>query len=525
MASPPIAIEIGAPAPNPEEDRRELRRGSALLSLEPQVFDLLAFLVRDRDRVVSKDDLLASVWGGRIVSESTIATRVNAARRAIGDNGEQQRLIRTIIGKGIRFVGEVTEVWEAAVPSPENQDISAPSGAEKPSIAVLPFQSIRSDAEQEFLAYGIAEDIITALSRYPSLSVIARNSCFTYKGRAIDVRQVGRELGVRYVLEGSLRKAGNRIRVTTQLVESETANHIWAERYDRNLSDIFALQEEISQAVTIAIAPAIGRTELQRASRKPPGSLDAWSAYQRGLWHNSKASAEDNALAQEFFQRAIDLDPSFAGGYRGLAVALRDAATIFQRRDLPEARASSEVMAWRAFALDSNDPEGRVHFAGALLWRGDHQGALAEAERAISMTPNLASAHGVFGATLIFSGRPKEGLAALQTCLRLDPYPHFFASCLVWMTVGLYFSRDYEAATDAAKTAIRWYPDLPLTYRWLAAALAWLGRADEAKEALAKAIAVSPGQFDMYVRGRPPWIRPEDHAHMLEGLRKAGWKG
>jgi adenylate cyclase len=263
---------------------------------------------------------------------------------------------------------------------------------------------------------------------------------------------------------------------------------------------------------------------LQRASRKPPASLDAWAAYQRGLWHNSKASAEDNALAEEFFQRAIDLDPSFAGGYRGLAVALRDAATIFQRRDLPEAQAASEALAWRSFALDSNDAEARVHFAGALLWRGDHQAALAEAERAINMTPNLASAHGVFGAALIFAGRPKDGLAALETCLRLDPCPPFLASCLLWITVGLYFTGDYEAAVDAAKRAIRWYPDLPLTYRWLAAALAWLGRADEAKEALATAVAVSASQFDIYVRSRAPWMRPEDHAHMLEGLRKAGWR-
>src|SRR5215472_812157 len=189
---------------------------------------------------------------------------------------------------------------------------------DKPSIAVLPFINMSADPDQEFFADGIAEDIITALSRYSSLFVIARNSCFTYKGRAIDVKQVGRELGVRYVLEGSLRKAGNRIRVTGQLVEAETGKHVWAERYDRNLADIFAVQDDITEAVTIAVAPAILDAELRRAVRKPTGNLDAWAAYQRGLWHFYELTPEDNILAQGFFQQAIDVDPTFAGGYRGL---------------------------------------------------------------------------------------------------------------------------------------------------------------------------------------------------------------
>ena len=188
------------------------------------------------------------------------------------------------------------------------QETPALALPDKPSIAVLPFSNMSSDPEQEFVADGIAEDVITALSRYPSLFVIARNSCLTYKGRAIDVKQVGRELGVRYVLEGSLRKSGNRIRVTAQLVEAETGNHVWAERYDRDLADIFRLQDEITEAVATAVAPAIADAERQLAMRKPPGNLDAWSAYQRGLWHFSKGTPDDNALAEGFFQQAIDLD-------------------------------------------------------------------------------------------------------------------------------------------------------------------------------------------------------------------------
>jgi adenylate cyclase len=380
------------------------------------------------------------------------------------------------------------------------------------------------DPEQEFFSDGIAEDIITALSRYPSLFVIARNSCFTYKGRAVDVKQVGRELGVRYVLEGSLRKSGNRIRVTAQLVEAETGKHVWAERYDRDLADIFALQDEITEAVTIAVAPAIADAELRRAMRKPPGSLDAWAAYQRGLWHASKFTPDDNSLAEKFFQQAIDLDPTFSGAYVGLAMA-QGQAPEFQGRGLPEALSSAEALARRAVALDSADAEARSLLCLSLWRRGDYEGALAEAERALATTPNLALAHHMLATTLIFSGRPKEGLAALEKSIRLDPRDPRSAGRLNQMALGFYFSREYPAAVETAKQAIRSYPHVPNYYRWLAAALGQLGRTEEAKEALEKAISIAPGSFDMYVRGRVPWMRPEDHAHMIQGLRKAGWKG
>ncbi len=220
---------------------------------------------------------------------------------------------------------------------------------DKPSVTVLPFANMSADPEQEFFGDGIAEDVITALSRYPSLFVIARNSSFTYKGRAVDVKEIGRELGVRYVLEGSLRKFGNRIRVTAQLVEAETGKHVWAERYDRDLTDICALQDEITEAVTIAIAPAIADAEQRRAMRMPPGNLDAWAVYQRGLWHTSKHTAKDNILAQELLQHAIDLDPTFGKAYAALALAQGQAADL-QTRDLLETVSSMEALARQAVA-------------------------------------------------------------------------------------------------------------------------------------------------------------------------------
>jgi len=671
--------------------RRELRRGGTLISLQPQVFDLLEYSIRNRERVVSKDDLLAAVWNGRIISESTLSTRINAARSAIGDSGDEQRLLRTAHGKGIRFVGAVREEEETvrklaaifaadvagysrlmgqdeigtlrrltacraildkriaayrgrifgsagdsvvadfasaidavqcavAVQDAIAKDSAAPpadeqmrlrigvhvgdvivqgknlfgdgvniaarlealaepggiciSGAvhdqigtklpiaftdlgdqqvkniaqpirayrvrgasatavttpslplpDKPSIAVLPFQNLSAELEQEYFADGIVEEIITALSHYPALFVIARNSSFTYKGRAVNVKQVGRELGVRYVLEGSVRKAGNHVRIAAQLIEAEVGNHVWAERYDRDLTDIFAVQDEITQALTIAVAPAVADAEQRRAIRRAPESLDAWAAYQRGLWHFSKGTTSDNALAQKFFQQAIDLDPTFAGSYTGLAYAHRRAAGIFGTESLAEAEDLGEALARRAVALDANNAEARTCFANLLMRRGDFPGALAEIESALAISPNLADAHGALGSVLTRSGHPREGRIALEKCIRLDPHNPNNNLQLLVITISYYLSHEYDAAVEAAKCGIRAYPDHSNQYRWLAAALGQTGRIEEAKEALAKAIAIAPAAFDMFVRRRVPWHRPEDHAHMLEGLRKAGWQG
>jgi TolB-like protein/class 3 adenylate cyclase/Tfp pilus assembly protein PilF len=430
------------------------------------------------------------------------------------DMGEQQldNIARTegVLPVGPNPAGEAAkDIIQLALALPD-----------KPSIAVLPCTNMSGDLEQEFFADGITEDIITALSHYPSLFVVARNSCFTYKGRAVDVKQVGCELGVRYVLEGSLRQANNRIRVTAQLVEAETGKHVWAEHYDRDLAEIFALQDEITEAVTTAIAPALAEAEQQRAIRKPPGNLDAWAAYQRGLWHVGKAAAEDNAVAQMFFRRAINLDPNFSGAYVGLAEA-QSQATDFHTDDLAETLRSVEVLARRAVALDGADAEARSLLAHTLWRRADYEGALSEVRRALAISPNLAYAHGTLGAALIFSGQPREGLAALEKSIRLDPRDPRSAIRLNQRALGLYFSREYPAAVEAAKHAIRSYPDFPNPYRWLAAALGQLGWIEEGKDALQKAMAVAPAAFQSSVHARVPWMRPQDHAHMLEGLRKA----
>jgi TolB-like protein len=250
--------------------RRELHRGPDVISIAPQVFDLLEYLIVNRERVVSKDDLVNAIWNGRIVSDAALTTRLNSARAALGDSGEQQRLIKTLPRKGFRFVGAVRE--ERAPATALKPTLALP---DKPSIAVVPFQNLSGDPEQEYFTDGMVEDIITALSRFKSLFVIARNSSFTYKGKAVDIKQVGRELGVRYVLEGSIRKAGGKVRISGQLIEAATGAHLWADRFDGSLDDIFALQDKVTSSVVGAIAPRLELAEIDRSERKPTESLDA----------------------------------------------------------------------------------------------------------------------------------------------------------------------------------------------------------------------------------------------------------
>lgn len=270
-----------------DDKRRELTLRGQVVAVGPQVFDLLLLFVNNPDRVISKDDFLKAVWNGRIVSESTITSHINAVRKAIGDTGEEQRLVRTVARKGYRFVGQikVDEIGETQQPDRPDIDERAstspnemPSSLvlpDKPSITVLPFQNLSGDPEQEYFADGIVEDIIAALSRIRWLFVIARNSSFTYKGRTLDAKGVSQELGVRYVLEGSVRKCGNKVRITGQLIDATSGTHIWAERFEGALNDIFELQDQITQSVVGAIAPQLERAEIERAKRKPTESLDA----------------------------------------------------------------------------------------------------------------------------------------------------------------------------------------------------------------------------------------------------------
>ena len=528
-----------------DADTRELRRAGRVVHLEPQVFDVLVHLINRRDHVVSKDELVAMVWHGRIVSGSTLSSRVNAARQAIGDSGEEQALIRTIARRGFRFVGDLranpsTPARDASMPAPaidKQQPIEGlhahaddngrrSSGPpelalpDKPSIAVLAFTNLSGDPEQEYFADGIAEDIITTLSKSRWLFVIARNSSFTYKGRAVDIKQVARELGVRYVLEGSVRKAGNRIRITGQLIDAATGTHLWAERYDRDLSDIFALQDEITASVAMAIGPAVAQAERERVARKPTENLDAWEAYYRGLWHFLKQTPEENQLAKPFFQRAIDLDPNFAPGYHGLALAHCWDANPYGIRPVAECIGIMRELSRTAVALDDADAVAHYALGTAFLLGGDPDGGRAELERAVGLDPNNAWAMAGLGVLYGFYKRSREGLALIERALRASPHDPLTWVWLHWMSLTYYFAGDYGAALALADRVIRARPEQGFSYRVRAAALGQLGRIDEAKATLRRAMEFK--NFDLYVRARPAHWSIESFEHQLEGLRKAG---
>jgi len=521
-------------------DRQELRRGADLVSVEPRVLDLLQFLISNRERVVSKDDLIANVWQGRVVSESTLTSRITAMRRAIGDSGHDQRFVRTISRKGLRFVGEVRQQRSAAeedVRTPVRAEETtsktgplqnssterlAPTFPDKPSIAVLPFTNMSGDPDQEFFGDGLAEDVLTELSKFRWLFVTSRNSSFTFKGKTVDAKQASRELGVRYVLEGSVRRAGMRVRVTGQLIDASTDSQIWAEHYDRDLADIFAVQDEITRAVAAAIGPAIVDVERQRAVRKPPENLGAWEAYQRGFWHVSKHDADENEAARRLFQRAIELDPGFAAAYSGVALTYCMGAATFYSIDYAEGRRLGEQFARKAIALDENDADAHARLARALSISGDAEGAHQEAEYALSINVNCADAFAVKGAALIFSGRREEGREAIRQFLVISPRDPTRPSPLAQTAGSHYFDRNYEIAAEAARQVIRQYPKNPQAHRWLAASLGQLGRREEAKAALDTLQSIAPFFLEQFLARRIAILRADDYEHVLEGLRKAG---
>lgn len=496
--------------------RRQLWRDEMPIRLQRRPLEILCALARAKGEVVTKDELLTQLWSGRIVEEGNLHVHVSSLRKALGEASESHSYIVTVPGRGYRLAGLPGRT------SDQLTELSTRSLADKPSIAVLPFANLNGDPEQDYFANGIADEVITGLTRYPSLFVIARNSSFTYRGLVVDLKQVARELGVRYALQGSLRTSGNRIRVIAKLVEAETGNHLWAERYDRNFTDVFTVQDEITEAIITGIAPAIADAERKRAIRKLPANIDAWAAYQHGLWHLANSSEDDAIQADQWFRKSIELDRNFVGGYTGLALTHLHFGSLWGTQSMSEAQASPEEWIRRGVAVDGGDPQARSVLGITLYMRGECDGAEIEARNALALSPNLADAHAVLAAALIFSGRARGGLSSLDTCIRLDPRSPRLAVRLIQKAISYYFCAEYKEAAITAAHVIRQYPKYPFAYRWLAAALGQLNQVDEARQALKEAITIAPEMFDMFVRSRVPWMRPQDQAHMVEGLRKAG---
>ena len=499
-------------------ERRELRRAKIAVHVEPQVFDLLVYLVQNRDHVVSKDDIIASVWRGRIVSESTLTSRINAARTAVGDSGKNQKLIRTVARKGFRFVGTLDPKSNASVTAMPLPALAAP---ERPAIAVLPFANIGGDPEQEYFSDGISEDIITALSKLRWFFVIARNSSFTYKGKAVHLRQIAEELGVRYVVEGSVRKGGERLRITAQLNDVTTGGHLWAERFDRRLRDVFAVQDEITEAIVAAIEPQLYAAENFRAQRKPPDSMDAWDLVMRALSYYWRVTRQDHMVAQALLEKAISIDPNY-GQAKGLLATSYMFTAHMGWADMDATVPLAERAALAAIRADSEDPWAHNALGHAYLFARRFVDSLAEFELALRLNPNFALAQGYYALSLSYSGRWQEADEAGRRALRLSPRDPYSAVYMGIVAYAQFLGGNYDEAIRLSREALRQRSDFVGAHRVLTAAAGLSGDKETASAALLELRRAQPNVSCAWIASYMPIREAADRERYLEGFRRAG---
>lgn len=417
---------------------------------------------------------------------------------------------------------------EAKLAAATGVDVSAPvpGFGGRPAIAVLPFTNLSGDSEQEYFADGLAEDILTRLAMWRWVPVIARNSSFSYKGNAVDVKAMGRVLGARYVLEGSVRKAGNRVRVTGQLIDTETGHHIWAERYDRVLEDLFAIQDDLTDGIVGALEAAVGRAETERSRLKQPGNLDAWDTCQRGLWHLQRFTREDFAAAEPLFLRSMQLDPNLAQPHTALAMLRQKEAAYLWTAKPAEARGESMMSARAALAADGLDSAAHAQLGITLAFIGKHDDALAIGNKSVELNPSNAVGYWGLGLTYMLRGEPEQGIRVIETAIRISPNDVLLPLWLTTLSTVHYLAFGYERSAEVARLAVQRAPHYPLGWRSLANALGQLGRLDEAREALAQFITLMPSYTTEQAARAAVGFRDEPvFQHYLEGVRKAGWKG
>jgi TolB-like protein/cytochrome c-type biogenesis protein CcmH/NrfG len=501
--------------------RRELLLRGQPVALGPRAFDLLAVLVRRQGDLVTKDELLSAVWPGTTVEENNLHVQASAVRKALAEGDASGRYMMTVAGRGYRFVAPVSSgngAHNLAI------DLAGPASGlpGKPSIVVLPFNNLSADPEQEYFADGIVEDITTALSRFSSLFVIARNSAFTYKGRSVDVKHVGREMGVRYILEGSVRKAKDRVRISGQLVEAENGTHIWADRYDGNLDDIFALQDQITTSVVGALLPKLETAEIERARKKPTESLDAYDLYLRALAAFYSWTREGNDEALALLERSLRLDPRFAA-----AAVIADncwAARYAQGwSPIDEAIAQSTRYVTLAVQLDPDNAEALAVLARrAPSMKRDSEETIALVERAVSSNPNSAFAWRCTGYALMFIGEAERALEHFQRTLRLsprDPRAYDAVSGRAFALVQL--GREGEAV-GLFREAIQQNPEYAPAWRGLTSALALAGQRSEARRALSRIMELDPNFSLQSITKRLGFSERVRAGRLFEGWKRAG---
>ncbi|MEC9367150.1 MAG: winged helix-turn-helix domain-containing protein [Pseudomonadota bacterium] len=505
----------------------EIRRGAEKLRAEPQVFDLLVLLLENKGRLVTKEEITERVWAGRIVSESAISSRIKSVRQLIGDDGASQRLIETVRRRGFRLVGDVKVEGEIARTSeadlPPADAIAGKSALERPVLAVLPFDNMSGDSTQDYFADGLTEDIISALSRHRWLSVVARNTMFGYRRISPDSQKLKQELGASYVVTGSVRRSGDRMRVRVQLVDANTSAHMWADSYDRDTEDLFNVQDEITDRIAARIEPEVGAAERQKALRKGRTKLKAWDCFHLGINHFYKFTARDNLEAQRLLDKSRELDPEFGEAHAWWAYAVV-LGMVYWDNDPEESHLNEALLAARR-ALDIDDQNAVFHaiLARVNLARRDYGAAIIGNQIAIRLNPGLAVAYCSLGDSLAYEERYDEAIEMLGRAASLsqnDPQRWAFLS---YGAMALIFKGEYETALSWAEQA----SVLPNCQYWTtshrAVALACLGRKEEAQQVVKSLLIEKPGFSCAFARRKLFYLKSQCQLDgYISGLRNAG---
>jgi TolB-like protein len=462
--------------------RRELWQGDRLIPMGERALDILCLLASARGDVVSKDEIMAKVWPGIVVEENNIQVHVSALRKALAGTTDGQAFLVTVPGRGYRFIGLQPGHQAAGVRLTDLPQ--GPPLPDKPSIAVLPFVNLSGDAEQEYFADGIAEDITTALARFRWFFVIARNSSFTYKGRATDVKQVARELGVRYVLEGSVRRSASHVRISVQLIDANAGTQIWGDRFDRELVDIFAVQDQITEQVAGAIEPELLKAEGGRAVARPPGDLSVWDLVRQGTWHFHQLTEPTHVRALELFREAARFAPDLAEAQMWVSRAATGVAAYGWCRDPDAILRESLAAALAAVRRDEKDAYSHFALAMTQVFLGNLVEAVRAAEKAVELSPSFALAHVGLGMALLYAGRPGEAIEPMARGLRLNPFDPQNSHWFRLQALALYFSDQKEQALAAAQRALKARPGWPLTLETATICHVALGQLEEARACL-----------------------------------------
>ena len=499
------------------EPRGGLMSGDRNVRLTPKALALLSFMAARPGEVITKEELFGAVWPEVTVGDAALVTCIQELRRALGDDARRPRYVETLHRRGYRFVGKLAE----RLPATAGEKVRALPLPDRPSIAVLPFDNMSGDPTQEYFADGISEDLITGLSRIRWLFVIARNSTFVYKNRAVDVRQVARELGVRYVLEGSVRRAGKRLRISAQLIDALTGGHHWAEQYDRELGDIFGVQDEITHSVVAAIEPRLLAAEGVRAFARSPDDLGAWELVARARTHVWRLTRSDSEAAINALTRAADAYPDYAPARSLLGFCLVFAAhNGWIDRDHGLLAGREHIV--RAVALDDCDPWGQIAFGYWSMMERRTEELIAAFRRAVSLNPSSAAAHCYLSHGLAFSGRDREAIAHGEEAIRLSPLDPEMAMFLGGIAVAHYLAGRYAEAVRCSDELLRLRPGFHGAQRMRCASLAQMGELEEARKFLATVRLEQPQLSLAWIRASVPYQTPELMERFLDGMRKAG---